>query len=793
MRKILWFLSLFIWASPAWLAAQQGTIAGHIIDMSDRQPMVGVNVIVQGTQRGAASAADGSYRIEHMPAGVYTLVFRMIGYEQKTVTDVSVKPGKTARVDVGLQEQILDSGEEIVVTARSYFEKAADAPASTRILGYEDVRRSPGAREDISRMLQNLPGVTPTTDDRNDLVIRGGSPSEVLFLVDNIEIPNPNHFGTQGASGGPISLLNNEFISDVDFHAGGFPAKYGNKVSGVLDIHLREGNREKMSGLVDLGFAGAGGQIEGPLAGGKGSYMFSVHRSYLELLESAIDVGGLPVYTNMQARVVRDLGSSMKLSLLAIGGDDFIDIDADPDDEDLRKSISDTIRVEFIRNKTRQLTVGGTLTKIWNERLFSSLTLSHSYNRFFIDFNNREKQIITGTDGGLELKTLPDRERDTYDNISVERLTNLKFDASYLFGKKGELNWGVQARLASYNHEVTFQPSDSLNETGGRSEPYTIATSQSITPKTGAYVSWSARPSNRFTLTTGLRYDYFDLLKTHDWSPSFSASYVLTDRLTINAAIGRYYQSPEFVYITGDPENKNRLKSIRSDHYILGFDYLLREATLFSLEVYRKNYDQYPVASDPAYSFFSTANSGSQYGSVGGRALVSKGQGRAYGVEVLLQKKLVQGLYGLVSYSWSRIEHKALDGIYRAGEFDNRLVANVLLGYRLNKNWEFSLKWRYAGGRPYTPFDEALSRAVGQGILDVSRVNGERVAAYKRLDLRYDYRKYFKNLVLISYFSIENVLNIKNDGLVLWNKNTATTTVTRQTGFLPVGGVRLEF
>ncbi len=780
-------------ALPGWLAAQQGNIAGRIIDKADRQPMPGVNVIVRGTQRGAASAEDGTYRISALPAGVYTLVFRMIGYEEKVVTDVIIKPGKTTQIDASLSQQVLDSGEEIVVTARSFFEKAVDAPASTRILGYEDVRRSPGGREDISRMLQNLPGVTPTTDDRNDLVIRGGSPSEVLFLVDNIEIPNPNHFGTQGASGGPISIINNEFISSVDFYAGGFSAKYGNKVSGVLDIHLREGNREKISRTIDISFAGAGGQIEGPLSGGKGNFIFSLRRSYLELLQSMINVDGLPVYTNMQARLVHELGSSMKLSLLAIGGDDYIDIEADPDQDDLRHSLIDTVDVDFITNKTRQFTLGGSLSAIWGERLFSTLTLSHSYNRYFIDFNNRSKRIVRDEGDTPELIPLPRGETDVYDNISTERLTNFKTDWSYLLGAKGEINWGAHLRLASFEHEILFQPLDSLNEVGGRSEPYAVSAQQELTPKIGAYLAWSARPSNRLTLNFGLRFDYFDLLKTRDWSPSFSASYILSDRLTLNAAVGRYHQSPEFVYITGDPSNAAVLKSIRSDHFIIGFDYLLQDATLFSLEVYRKNYADYPVAADPEYAFFSTANSGSQYGSVGGRALVSEGEGRATGMELLVQKKLVQGLYGLVSYSWSRVEHKALDGVYRPGEFDNRQVANVVLGYRLNKNWEFSLKWRYAGGRPYTPFDERISRAAGVGVLDVSRINSERFAPYQRLDLRYDHRKYFKKVVLTSYFSIENVLNIKNEGFVLWNETVGAPAVSQQTGFLPVGGFRVEF
>lgn len=245
--------------------------------------------------------------------------------------------------------------------------------------------------------------------------------------------------------------------------------------------------------------------------------------------------------------------------------------------------------------------------------------------------------------------------------------------------------------------------------------------------------------------------------------------------------------------IPGDPRNKNTLKSIRSDHYILGMEYLIGEATLFSVELYRKNYHDYPVASDTALDHITMANAGASYSSVRTGAGVSEGFGHATGIELLLQKKSIKDLYGLISYSYSVIEHAALDGVLRPGDFDNRHVVNIVGGYRFNKHWEISGKWRYAGGRPYTPYDREASIAAGAGRTDLTRINEERYAPYHRLDLRFDHRSYFKNITLVSYFSIENVYNRQNEHTRFWNSDTKETVFAHQTGFFPVGGFSLEF
>jgi hypothetical protein len=639
-------------------------------------------------------------------------------------------------------------------------------------------------------MVQNLPGVTPTTDDRNDLVVRGGSPAEVLYRVDGIEIPNPNHFPTQGATGGPISMLNTQFIEEVNFLAGGFPARYGHKMSGVLDIKYREGSRQAFNGKFDLNFAGAGGNFEGPV--GTGSWMLAFHRSFLDVMEGVLDFGGIPIYSNLQGKFTYDLGNDTRINLIGIAGDDEINIQPEPEAADFEQGEIDTVSYAHVINKNQQYTVGANLRKIWSDKVYSNFVLSRSYNEFFTNFNIDDKRVFRQTEDDLDVNLL--ESADVYDNTSIERTTELKTEWNVLLDAKSELNFGAYSKAFTFDHEIVTNPSSDTNRVGAPTRGNRVNYRQDLTPKFGGYVSFNRLMGDRLHVNVGGRYDYFDLLETSNWSPRVGLSYRVSDKLTLNAATGVFHQRPEFIHITSDSLNQERLTSIRSDHYIAGVDYLVSEATLFSVEVYRKFYTNYPVSADPDYPFQSAMNSGASYGvSSAGNRLVSEGEGRASGIEVLLQKKLISGLYGLISYSFSNIEYKALDSIWRPGDFESEHVGNIVAGYRLNKNWEFSLKWRYASGRPYTPYDVEKSIEAGAGRIDTNNINGARFNPYHRLDLRFDHRSFFQNFTLISYFSIENVYNRKNQNAVFWNSDKQKASFSYQTSFFPIGGFSLEF
>lgn len=788
------FTALFVFlVFTAIVTAQTGTLRGTVVDKQTQAPLVGVNILVQGTEYGAATDSEGEYVIPGVEVGLYAISYSMIGYEQRVITDIQILSDHATSRDVELRQSYVESQDEVTVTANSYFSKEEEAPVSYRNLNYEEVRRSPGAREDVSRMVQNLPGVAPTTDDRNDLVIRGGSPTEVLYMVDNIEIPNPNHFPTQGATGGPISMLNTEFIREVNFMAGGFPAKYGHRLSGVLDIHYREGNREQYGGKFDLSFAGAGGNFEGPIQQGKGAWMFAFHRSFLDFLDPLLDFGGTPIYSNAQVKAVYDLASDTKLSLLGIGGTDRIHIDPKPAAEDFETGEIDTLTVQDVVNRNQQWTFGGTLSKIWREDLHSKWTISHSYYRFFTDVNLDDEQVRR-PETGEELDIEGLASHNLYDNTSTEQTTSLKSNWTYLLNSRDEIGFGGYAKLFQFDHQIRYTPHDERNSVGEETAPNTVNRSEELNPKLGGYVNFSKGLGEGIQFNLGLRYDCFDLLGTHDLSPRFSVSYRVNKHLTFNGAAGAYRQRPDFIFITGHPSNDENLTSIRSNHYVLGADYLLSEGAMLSVEVYRKNYDHYPISADPDYPFYSTINSGASYGSASfSDRLVSDGIAQASGIELLLQKKMLGDFYGTISYSLSKIEYQAMDDMWRPGSFDSPNVLNIVGGYRLNKHWEFSLKWRYADGRPYTPYDKEASVQAGQGRIDTDRINGERFDPYHRLDLRFDHRSYFDKMTLVSYFSIENVYNRQNQSHVQWSSDREEAIFAYQTGFFPVGGFSLEF
>lgn len=790
-RLIFLIITLGCITGIAW--SQVGTLRGTVLDGDTQQPLIGVNVMLMGTQRGAATDTLGNYLIENVPVGAYTMRFSYMGYETKTIPDVIVKSSKINYVNTELSWDVLQ-GEQITVTT-SYFEAADDAPVSLQLLNREEVRRSPGSREDVSRMLQNMAGVNPSSDDRNDLIVRGGSPTEVLYMIDDIEVPNPNHFGTQGATGGPVSMVNNEFIENVKFMAGGFPADYAHKVSAVIDIQFREGNRHEYNGKLDLSFAGAGGYVEGPLGKQRGSFLIGLHRSFLDILEGTLNYGGVPIYSNIQGKVVYDLNPNHQISLLWLGGDDRIDMDYELDSDDFKSGKLDTVDYNNTIFRSRQLTVGTSLRSLWQKNFYTKLILSHSINHFYVDINFLEiaAERMSGSDdlqGKTEITNI-----DLFDNTSNEYVSSVKFLGNWFPEKSKTLTFGTYLNLYRFDHNMKFIPAkpNEPDSYGQKSTGAEVNLNQSLTPKVGAFVNYKQRFWHRFVYNLGARYDYFKLLDTGSFSPRFSLFYDVTERLTLQTGVGRYFQSPELINISADPSNEENLRDFSCDHYIAGLSYLLTPSTRLTLEVYHKKYDHYPVMADSGYEMLSLANSGADYGGNYLNRLTSEGEGKADGVEVMLQKKLAENIYGLVSYSYSEIRHQALDGILRNGSFDNRQVFNMVAGYRLNKSWEFSVKWRYAGGAPYTPYDRAASIATGDGKLDLTRVNAERFDPYHRLDFRFDHRVFFEKGTLVSYMSIENVYDRQNIYSHFWSNAQQTTKFTYQTGLFIVGGVSFEF
>ncbi len=735
-----------------------GEIRGAVLDRATQHPLPGATVAVLDTERGTVADAEGRFALPRMPAGVHRLRVSMIGYAAIVRTDVVVRPRRVTDVEIELDAEVVDLGEETVVVA-DYFSDAAGEAVGGVSFSFEEVRRSPGSAGDISRLLQAMPAVNMNTDERNDLIVRGGSPTENLVLVDHVEVPNINHFPTQGASGGPIGLLNTDLIEDVAFFAGGFSAAYGDRMSSVTVVDLREGSREKLEGELQLGMAGAGLLLEGPLPGGGGSWIASGRRSYLDLIVDAIGTGAVPRYSDLQGKLSWDLSPRHRFSLLGIAGFDAIDFapgDTDADED-------------FVVNETDQYVAGAGWRWLWSRRGFARTSLAFTYADF-------------GTD------VLDGQTRDLlFANSSQERRIALRSDVTWSPAAGGELRCGLTgSRELSDFSLFSASRTNRVGEVAGE-----LRVGEGVgSNKLGAYLGYERPFAGGVTAEAGVRWAYFDYTGKSGLSPRLSLRWQLGPLTSLSAAWGLYRQDLPSSLLVQHPDNRD-LENPRAAHYVLGLRRRLTENTLLTLEGYLKRYRDLPF--DPDDPTVSVVDAFADFGTPAPGRLAGGGEAESRGLEWMVQKKLARRLYGTASYAWARSRYTDLSGRERDRSFDNRHLVSLIVGYRQGETREYSLRWRFAGGRPYTPFDEEASAREGTGIVQRDRVNELRLPPYHRLDLRFDHRRHFGRFNLVSFFTLLNAYNRANLFHYFWDTGDNRPGRINQWSRIPVGGFDLEF
>lgn len=756
----IFFIFLLVFGKT--LSAQSpGSIQGTLLEADTHAPLPGANVTVLHTVWGAAADMDGNFVIPSVPVGSYTLQFSFIGYENVIRTDVIVRPKRITRVDAVLQPLALKM-DSVVVTS-GYFATAQDAATSAIQFSFEEIRRAPGSAGDVSRILMSLPAIAKMDDQTNHLVVRGGSPVENAFFIDNIEIPNINHFPTAGSSGGALGILNVDLIQSVTFHAGGFSAAYGDRLSSVMDLQFRAGNREAVDTQLDLNFAGFGGVAEGPL-GRRGSWLVSARRSYLDWLIKAVDVGSTlaPRYGDLQAKVVVDATPNHQFSFIEIMSDDH----NHPD----RQQAIDNKMIYFADQDILENTAGINWRALWPNG-YSNTSLAHTASYYKEDF------FETGS--GLRL----------IKNHCLEQTVKLRNLNHFRLTPRHSLEFGFDAKFFDFDYDNAFAPyTDAL----GAAVTELKIDQRIRTGSAGGFLNFTTQPLPRLTATLGLRADYFAYNAKATFAPRLSVSYAISNRTTLNGAIGRYDQNLPLRLLSQQPENRD-LSTPRAMHYILGLAHLLTENTRLTLEIYRKDYNHFPQ--DPAqpelflldelyyrYGFFFNHN-----------ALKAAGKAQSQGVELLVQKKLARNFYGLVSGAYFETRYQGGDGIWRNRVFDNRFLFSLEGGYKPNFRWEFSARWIFAGGRPCTPFDESASRALNRAVLDESQINAARYPAYHSMNLRCDRRFHFANSNLILYFSVWNAYNHRNVAAYFWNQAENKPDAIYQWSLLPIFGFEFEF
>ncbi len=771
---------------------QKGTLAGTVTDANNKQPLVGANVVVEGTVQGAASDMDGQFVIRNLQPGSYNIGIYFLGYKTVMKANVVINPAGRTILSIKMSPDLLES-ETVEVTA-SYFAQPREAVVSAQTLDFEEVRRSPGSSLDIQRVMQSLPSVVSGSDQNNEIIIRGGNPGENLFLMDDVEIPNPNHFGEQGTGGGPINMINTLMVGQVDFYAGAFPAKYGDKASSVMDIRLRDGSREQFKTTLDMGMAGAGLISEGPLNGGRGSYIVSARRSYLDLIVDAIGLVAVPRYYNLQGRLSYDLSPANTLIFNMMYGRDKIHIQDEGGAGYSRGA-------ENVKSNGGQYAAGLSLRSVFNPGFYGRTTLSVAQSDWDVDVY----RTLTG---------------NTYfSNRSVEKETTLKTDFTYRMKNGLEFNWGGQLKQVNFDLDI-FSAADTLftyDPAASRPDSVTgIAriykgdryTDELNSYKTALYGQLSFDFLKRFTFTAGARYEYFKYTGFHALSPRLGMSWEFSPKMSLNLAYGRHYQSPVYFQLLQNRKNRS-LESYYSEQFIAGFDYLLRSDIKFTLEAYRKTYEGIP-----RYRRLTTADPLDYYDN----EMLNAGRGRSYGLETFLQKKITANFSGTFSYSFSRSQNLDLrDNSWYDGNYDYRHVLTLIAGYKIRfykqewfkqarESWwyrvfatvlpfsdetELSVKFRYLGGRPYT--SPVYHPELRRWLVDENlKRNTVRLPEYSRLDFRLDRRYFFDSWNMVVYFDASNVLNTKNIWEYQYNDDGGTREILQFQPLL-VGGVNIEF
>jgi hypothetical protein len=740
-----------------------GIIEGKAIDVETQAPLIGANVLVPNSVLGAVTDLDGQFVIKKVPVGNYSLELRYIGYEPLIKTDVIVRSQRITFVQAALKMIPLQSNE--VTVKAGYFSKNDEHPLSITSFSYEEIRRAPGAAGDVSRIIYGLPSIAKVNDQSNSLIVRGGSPIENAFFLDNIEIHNINHFPTQGASGGPIGMVNVDFIQDVHLYTGGFSPAYGDRLSSIMELTLREGNRDEFDGQLDLNFAGFGGAAEGPMFNKKGSWLFSARRSYLDLIVKTIDIGTSvsPSYGDYQGKLVYDLNADHKLSLVTLWGDDH----NDPDRE-----VAIENDMQYYGNQDNyQKTTGINWRALWGKSGYSNTSVAYASEKYKEDFSE------TNT-GMLIIKNRSHEQGVQFRNVNRFRIH-----------PKHALEFGLEAKhlFPRYN-SLYAEYFDAL----GGTVSATVLDKKITANKAGLFVNYIFKPFGRLTTTLGVRGDYFSYNKNTSFSPRFAFTYQVSDLTSVNGSLGMFSQNLPLVLLAQSGKDL-KLRDPQAMHYVLGIDQLITEDTKLTLEAYQKDYCHFSI--DPAqpalfmidelnyrYSFF-----------LSHPTLRDDGEAYSRGVELTIQKRLAKDFYGMAGASYFTSRYRGGDGIWRNRICDNRLILNLEGGYKPNNKWEFSLRWIYAGGTPYTPFDIEKSRAAKREVLDEGKINAARYPDYHSLNVRFDRRFNYKNSNLVFYLSVWNAYDRKNVATYFWDAGNDRVGTIYQWRLLPVFGFEYEF
>lgn len=741
------------------LQAQNGVIKGRVVEEINNASIPFANVLIDETGKGMSTDIEGNFRFENLEPGLYTITCSFVGFKTITVEEIRVDNVKPAVVNIKMNEDNELLGEVLIQT--SAFKKQVESPVSVKSINATEILRSPGGNRDISKVIQTLPGVASSASFRNDIIIRGGAPNENRFYIDGIEVPNINHFATQGSSGGPVGMTNVNLIKGVDFYTGAFPANRGNALSSIMELKQIEGDNEKRTGSVTVGSSDFGLTFNGYI-NDKSTLLLSVRRSYLQILFKALKLPFLPTYNDFQYKQTINFNDKNKLVIMGLGAiDDF----------SLNQTVNDGITDEEELKKNNYILGYLPVNTQWNYTLGANWThfSDNSYQTIVLSRNMLNNNAIKYKDNVENSANL------ILDYNSQEIENKFRFENNYK--KNGwKLNYGLGYEFAKYTNST-------LNQVAINGVSTTIDFDSKLTLNKFSLFSQLSKAvlKNRVQLSGGIRTDFNDYSSTmsnalEQLSPRLSIAFNINEKWSLNGNVAKYYQLPSYTILgyrnsLGDLENKN-VTYISNNHYIAGLKYNPNKFLQVTFEGFYKRYYDYPFSLNDSVSL---ANLGSDFGVIGNEAVSSSSEGRSYGLEFSVQQKLNKSIYGILSYTFSTSEFEDKNGTYIPSAWDNRHILNVTLGKRFKKNWEVGFKFRLLSGAPYTPYDVALSSQIAvwdvtqQGVLDWNKINTERAPLSHGLDFRIDKKIYLKKMTLNIYFDVQNVYNFQSEGQAFIN------------------------
>ena len=745
MKRLLSLL-LFCNITISFLLAQPvHQVKGTVIDKSSRQPLEFINVMIVGLNKGGVTNAEGKFSIGQVPPGIYRLQASAIGYKTVTTPEYILST-RDLHIQIEMEENQTEL-EGVTVTA-SPFRRDIESPVSLRIIGLQEIEKSPGANRDISRIVQSYPGVAfSPIGYRNDLIVRGGSPSENRFYLDGVEIPNINHFSTQGASGGPVGILNADLIREVNFYTGAFPTDKGNALSSVLDFKLRDGDMERNSLKATLGASEVSLASNGHL-GKKTSYLVSVRQSYLQFLFDMLGLPFLPTFTDAQFKLKTRFDARNELTVLGLGGIDKMKLNTKADDEDNEYILS---YLPKIQQETFTL---GAVYRHYAGAHVQSVVASHSY------LNNRNTKYQQNDESDPDRLMLRLR--------STEQNTQLRLENSSSF-RNWKVTVGTCLDYSQYSN-TTFQKVYT-----DRAQTFDYHTYLGIM-RWGLFgtVNYTSI-DERFTASLGLRADahnYSAAMKdlSDQLSPRLSLSYQLTEHWSLSGNAGLYYQLPPYTALgfknnNGLYANKYALRYMQVSQGSVGLNWRKGDTFEVSVEGFYKDYDKIPLSVADGIPLTCKGN---DYGVIGNELLTSTAQGRSYGAELLLKWLVAKKLNLASSFTLFKSEYRTdKESEYIASAWDNRFIFNLRGTYNLPRHWSVGMKVSCIGGAPYTPYDADKSSLVtawnaqGKPYYDYTRYNEERLSAFTQVDIRIDKTFYLKRCMLGFYIDLQNIAGSK--------------------------------